>query len=84
MPAGETPRDLSTGAVRGVAVLEIAVLLDAALTVRYRMGMADDVGVGLAYLYDVLTNAGLILLFNLLYLLFLYYLCSRKRGPEAI
>lgn len=64
-----------------VVIVELFILVGCSLTVKYQIEMTTDISV-LRTVYSMLDTLGMIIIFNLLYLVVMYilYFKKTKRG----
>lgn len=65
-----------------VVIVELSMLVGCSLTVKYQIEMTTDISEILGAVYSILDTLGMIIIFNLLYLVVMYilYFKKTKRG----
>lgn len=61
-----------------VVIVELFMLVGCSLTVKYQIEMATDISEMLSAVYSILDMLGMIIIFNLLYLVVMYILYFKK------
>ena len=61
-----------------VVIVELSMLVGCSLTVKYQIEMATDISEMLSAVYSILDMLGMIIIFNLLYLVVMYILYFKK------
>ena len=61
-----------------VVIVELSMLVGCSLTVKYQIEMATDISEMLGAVYSILDTLGMIIIFNLLYLVVMYILYFKK------
>ena len=65
-----------------VVIVELSMLVGCSLTVKYQIEMTTDISEMLGAVYFILDTLGMIIIFNLLFLVVMYilYFKKTKRG----
>lgn len=65
-----------------VVIVELSMLVGCSLTVKYHIEMTTDISEMLGAVYFILDTLGMIIIFNLLFLVVMYilYFKKTKRG----
>lgn len=65
-----------------VVIIELSMLVGCSLTVKYQIEMTTDISEMLGAVYFILDTLGMIIIFNLLFLVVMYilYFKKTKRG----